>query len=112
MRKRILVILLLVSLIGAGWIEARRGSQYKPGMSLPQVRALSGNKYPLKQFAMGLEGITQQEMLEEQVYYMYDDDSGVILYFNYYQVLIRKERIKYFGVNVPELVDSFRCSFR
>jgi len=39
---------------------------------------------------------------------MYDDDSGVVLYFNYYQVLIQKEKIKYFGVNV--LDPTFRRS--
>ena len=107
--KHIVVILLIASLIGAGWAESRRGSQYKLGMSLVEVRALSGNRYPTEQWGVSYtKQLTQQEMLQDPLYYMYDDDSGVLLYFNYYEVLIRKEKIKYFGVNVLKLIDSFR----
>ena len=78
-------------------------------MSLAEVRSLSGNKYPTKKWAVSDRiNPTQQEMLQEPVYYIYDDDSGVLLYFNYYQVLIQKTRIKCCGVNVPKLIDSFR----
>jgi hypothetical protein len=108
-RKHILAILLIASLIGAGWAELSRGSQYRLGMSLAEVRALSGNRYPTQRWAIG-ERVppTQQERIQEPVCYMYDDDSGVVLYFNYYQVLIQKEKIKYFGVNV--LDPTFRRS--
>ena len=43
MRWRTLFILLIGLLIGAAWIDARRGAQSKLGMSLAEVRALSGN---------------------------------------------------------------------
>jgi hypothetical protein len=78
-------------------------------MSLAEVRALSRNRYPTKGLALSLgDNPTEQAILEVPVCYMYDDDSGIVLYFNSINVLIHKARIKYFGVNIPELVDSFR----
>jgi hypothetical protein len=110
--KHILVILLIALLIGASWSEARRGSQYKLGMSLAEVRALNSNKYPITPFSESYANQpTEQQMSHDELYYMVDDDSGVILYFNYHQVVIRKMRIKFFGVNLPKFVDSLRLKW-
>jgi hypothetical protein len=91
------------------WHESRRGSQYKIGMSAAEVRSQCGGKYPLQHLAVGFDQPpTPKERSEAIMYYIYDDQSGVMLYFNDYQILVKKTRLKYFGVNVPKLLELFR----
>jgi hypothetical protein len=105
----LLLSALIVSFIFIGWSEARRIERYELGMSLTQVRSLTGNKYGVHQFALSYEKPpSEQEMLRDKMYYVYDSDSGVILYFNHFQTLIEKTRTKYFGIDVHRLVDWFR----
>lgn len=78
-------------------------------MSLSQVRSLTGDKYPAHRFSMTFNqhrNPTEAGRVEE--WYMYDNDSGVILYFDRDQVLVRKMRKKLFGIDMPKLLDSFR----
>lgn len=78
-------------------------------MSLAEVRSLTGNKYVVHRFALSYERPpSEQEMLKDKMYYVYDNDLGVILYFNHYQTLIEKTRTKYFSIDVHRLVDWFR----
>ena len=106
-RVRWAIIFLLIS--GICVIGFLPGTQYKIGMSLSEVRIECGDKYSLKKLATDfLKPPTDQQRKETEVFYLYDKHDGVILYFNDYQILVRKERIKYFGVNIAKLIDSFR----
>ena len=109
-QKRILWAILIGLLVGTFWIESRRGNQYKIGMSVADVRLQCGSKYPLQKFAVGWDdhSPTKEERNKAIPYYIYDDQSGIILYFNDYQILVKKTKIKYFGINLSKLIDSFR----
>jgi hypothetical protein len=108
-QKRILWVLLVGLLIGTLWVESRRGNQYKIGMSVAEVRLQCGGKYPLKKLAIGFDHPpTEEERRKEVLYYVCDDQSGIMLYFNDYQILVKKVKFKYFGVNIPGVIDSLR----
>ncbi len=47
-------------------------------------------------------------MLHDEVCYMYDDNKGIALFFNHYNILIEKKRIKFFGINLNKAVDFWR----
>ncbi len=51
-------------------------------------------------------------MLQDEVNYMYDDDAGIALFFNHYNILIEKKRIKLFGINLYKAADSCRLFLR
>ena len=110
---RILIISVVIFCISAGLREAFRGSQYKLGMSIAEVRSLTGNKYPVRGTGFYYPNPPDpQQMLQDGVYYMYDDDTGIVLFFNHYEVLIEKRRIKLFGINLYKAVDSWRLFLR
>jgi hypothetical protein len=108
---RILIIPVVVFCISAGLREAFRGSQYKLGMSIAEVRSLSGYKYPIIGTGLYYPYPVQpdsQQMLHDEVCYMYDDNKGIALFFNHYNILIEKKRIKFFGINLNKAVDFWR----
>lgn len=100
-------LLIVVALLSYGaWIEIRRGGRYKLGMSITEVRSLEGEKYPVKQTGYYYsKEPTQHQLLNDEVSYIYDDDSGILLFFNHYGVLIEKRRVKLLGVNWPRVAD-------
>ncbi len=110
---RVLIISVVVLCISAALREAFRGSQYKSGMSIAEVRSLSGYKYPI--IGTGYyypNPPAPQQMLQDEVNYMYDDDAGIALFFNHYNILIEKKRIKLFGINLYKAADSCRLFLR
>ena len=112
MRKRhwfLFGTLLSVALALAVWKEGMRGSQYRLGMSLAEVRSLTADRYPAQKFGLDYDGQpTAQQMTEDPLFYIYDEASGVLLMFNHHEKLIGKNRVKWFGVNVIKTLDSIR----
>ena len=105
--RLVTLILLSVFVFCLGLLELRRGGQYRLGMSLAEVRQLSEHKYPAQRLWFCQEQ-SPPESLETEWVCMYDSEAGILLFFSQHEVLIRKTRIKYFGVNVPKFIDSFR----
>jgi len=108
--KRILVFAAFVSLLLVLFNEFKRGREYRVGMTMVEVQALTGDRYPIKKMAYdyGDDGPTQAQLERDTPYYIYDEHDGILLLFNHQQRLSKKVRIKWFGVNVGEGIDSFR----
>jgi hypothetical protein len=108
-KKNILFVLLLFVLTGVIWFNLTRSDQYTIGMSVAEVRLRSHDEYQLHKLPIGFSGSpTPDERKSAVVNYMYDSRCGVILYFNDYQELVKKRRIRYFWINIPKLVDYLR----
>ena len=105
----IITTLLLVAFALAAWVEGRRGSQYRLGMTIAEVRAITTGRYPTQKFGMEYDGqLTPQQMNEDPIFYIHDEASGVLLMFNQQEKLIEKRRTKWFGVNIIKTLDSIR----
>jgi hypothetical protein len=105
----IVVALLLVALGLAVLIEGKRGSQYRLGMTIAEVRSLTDARYPTQRFGLEYDRPpTPQQMNEDAVFYIYDEHAGVLLMFNHSEKLIQKKRTKWFGVNVIKYIDRVR----
>jgi hypothetical protein len=105
----IVATLLIVALALAALVESKRGSQYRLGMTIAEVRALTAGRYPTQKFGMEYDGHpTPQQMNEDPLFYMHDEASGVLLMFNHHEKLIEKKRTKWFGINVIKALDSIR----
>ena len=90
-------------------IEARRGSQYRLGMTIAEVRSKVGGQYPTRKFGLEYDSKpTAQQMNEDALYYIYDESTGILLMFNHHERLIEKKRTKWFGLNIIKITDSFR----
>ena len=107
--KSVMFALVLVGALLGAWNEVERGSQYHLGMKISEIRSMTGGRYPISEFAIYYPvAPTPKQMNEDAVYYINDEDTGVLLLFNHYEVLIDKKRTKWFGINVIKTIDYLR----
>jgi hypothetical protein len=113
MRRKAYLLLMVVGLllvlavqfaVEIGGLQA-----YHLGMSIEEARALMHNQFP--SISVGLDydnAPTLEQMERDPRLYIYDEDHGIILFFNHHDKLIDKRKIKWFGINVVKVREYLR----
>lgn len=64
------------------WHEVSRGDRYRLGMTLAEVKSISGGRFPTERFAVEYdEQPTPVQMEKDALYYSYEEEAGVLLVF-------------------------------
>ena len=91
------------------WYGISQGDKYRLGMTLSEVKSLTGGRFPTRKFGIEFtEPPTPAEMNNDALYYVCDEDAGIMLLFNHHEVLIQKKRIGIFGINFYSVADRWR----
>jgi hypothetical protein len=91
------------------WYEANHGAEYRIGMSISEVRQLQGRNYPVRRFAREYDRPPSAlERETDTIYYIMDEQNGILLEFNHNEKLIEKHRMKWLGINWSKVAELLR----
>lgn len=76
-------------------------------MTASEVAVLTGGLYKMQTYGLEADARLNQKD-EDLVYYIYDEKDGMLLSFNHRKILINKKRIKVFGLNYFQAIDTVR----
>ena len=107
-RHLLLTCPVLVLFGGLLWINQLRIWRYDLGMSLREVREISGYDGELTELAIDYDGGPTGLQMKEDVVTYFVDENGVMLMFNHYSELRKTKLIKLFGINIGLVVDRLR----
>lgn len=108
--KRIIAVFIIVCFALIFLKESNRGNKYVIGTRIQEVKKELNYKYQVKGLLVDTEYDIPKDKINPNIAlcYIYDEDEGVILYFNKDDALIKKDKIKYMGINIVTIRSIMR----
>jgi hypothetical protein len=76
-------------------------------MTIADAIELTNGEYDVSRYLLEIDGYTQEELKKQELYYLFNQTTGVYLDFNYYGQLIKKRvyPTSFLGINmIPVIV--------
>ncbi len=104
-KKILLFLLLCIALVLVE--KAIQLNRYTLGMTIADAIELTNGEYDVSRYLLDIEGYTQEELEKQELYYLFNQRTGIYLDFNYYGKLIKKRvyPTSFLGINmIPVIV--------
>ncbi len=104
-KKILLFLLFLITLVLVE--KVIQLNRYTLGMTIADAIELTNGEYDVSRYLLEIDGYTQEELKKQELYYLFNQTTGVYLDFNYYGQLIKKRvyPTSFLGINmIPVLV--------
>jgi hypothetical protein len=104
-KKILLFLLFLITLVLVE--KVIQLNRYTLGMTIADAIELTNGEYDVSRYLLEIDGYTQEELKKQELYYLFNQTTGVYLDFNYYGQLIKKRvyPTSFLGINmIPVIV--------